>query len=202
MSDGATADLIVVGGGIAGLVAARRAALAGASVVVLEGGDDIGGMLRAATLGGDGSPGVASSPDVSSAATAAAAPITIDIGAEAFATRGGAVERWLDELGLGADVVAPETRGSWGHADGEAYPLPKTGLLGIPAHAAAPDVRAAIGIEGAARAAADATLTPDVGERAASLAELARIRMGERVVDRLVAPVARGVYSTDPELLD
>ncbi|GGA68453.1 hypothetical protein GCM10011490_18640 [Pseudoclavibacter endophyticus] len=185
-----SADLVVVGGGIAGLAAARRAALSGARVVVLEAGDRVGGMLRAATLGTGGGAGD-NAPE-----------LVVDIGAEAFAVRGGAVERWLGELGLAGETVEPLARGSWGYADGEAYPLPKTGLLGIPAHAGAPDVRAALGVEGAARAAADAMLTPDVGSQAGSLAELARVRMGDLVVDRLVAPVARGVYSTDPALLD
>lgn len=184
------ADLVVIGGGIAGLVAARRAALAGARVCLLESSDRLGGMLRRSRIAGDiGDIGIG-------------IDVEIDIGAEAFAVRGGTVARFLSEFGLDDDIVEPQARGSWGYADGAAYPLPKTGLLGIPAHPAAPDVRAAIGVAGASRATHDAALTPDTGTRTHSLGDLVRTRMGDAVVDRLVAPVARGVYSTDPDLLD
>lgn len=174
------ADLVVVGGGAAGLVAARRAARDGQRVVVLEAGALTGGMLRPGRLG----------------------DLTIDIGAEAFATRGGAVEALVAELGLADDVVEPNRLGSWAVADGEAYRLPLAGLLGIPADPSADEVVAALGPTGAAAAAADAGLPPEAGLDAPSLAALVRARMGDAVVDRLVTPVARGVYSIDPDELD
>ncbi|KAB1654553.1 NAD(P)-binding protein [Pseudoclavibacter chungangensis] len=173
-------ELIVVGGGMAGLVAARRAALDGLRVTLLDAGDVTGGMLRAGRLG----------------------DTVIDIGAEAFATRGGAVERLLDELGLADDVVEPRRLGSWAHADGDAYRLPLAGLLGVPADPSSPEVLDALGADGARAAAADATLDAAVGLDATSLAELVRARMGDAVVARLVTPVARGVYSLDADVLD
>ena len=175
-------DLLVIGGGAAGLVAARRAAAAGVDVLVLEAADRTGGMLRGATLGDEG--------------------LRIDIGAEAFATRGGAVRSLVEELGLGDEIVSPERSGSWGYADGAAYRMPAAGLLGIPANPRAPELVDALGAEGAARAVLDIGLPPTEGADARSLAELAQTRMGRAVLDRFVGPVARGVYSTDPEELD
>ncbi|KUF08070.1 FAD-dependent oxidoreductase, partial [Leucobacter sp. G161] len=62
----ASPHVAVVGGGVAGLVAARELALAGARVTVLEAAPELGGRVRAVELAG--------------------APF--DMGAEAFATRG------------------------------------------------------------------------------------------------------------------
>lgn len=179
-SDDAMPDLIVIGAGMAGLVAANRAVRADASVLVLEAGRTIGGMLRPATLGG----------------------VRIDIGAEAFATRGAALDPLLAELGLDADVVEPNQHGSWGYSDGTAYPLPKGGMLGIPADPLDDDARAILGEEAAQRAAADLELGPEAGMNAEHLADFVAARMGQIVVDRLVTPVCRGVYSLDARELD
>jgi protoporphyrinogen/coproporphyrinogen III oxidase len=48
------------------------------------------------------------------------------------------------------------------------------------------------------RARLDAVLPGAVGARATTLGELVEARMGRAVLDGLVAPVARGVYSRDP----
>ena len=169
----------IVGAGVAGLVAAHQFAQHGHAVRVLEAGDLPGGMLRAAELG----------------------ELTIDIGAEAFAVRGGAVAELVDELGLTGELVTPRALGSWGYQDGEAYAQPQGGLLGIPPGPDAPGLEAAVGAEGVAAVAHEALLDPRVGADAANLAELVRARFGERILQRLVAPVTRGVYSLDPEFV-
>ncbi|MGO1543435.1 MAG: protoporphyrinogen oxidase [Gulosibacter sp.] len=170
----------VIGGGVAGLVAARRLALAGVAVTVFEGSDRLGGLIQPARLG----------------------PLTIDIGAEAFAVRGGAVERLLVDLGLEDALVEPRTLGSGAYGSAGAYRLPAGGMLGIPAGADAPGLFEAIGAEGVAAVAAEAELDASVGADEESFAALVRTRFGERVLRRLVAPVARGVYSLDPELIE
>ena len=174
-------DVVVVGGGVAGLVAARDLAKGGAHVVLLEAGDRLGGMLRRHTVAG----------------------LDLDMGAESFATRNDAVERLAVELGLGNDVVAPDPRGAWLMTrDGRTAPIPQTGFLGIPGSPMAADVLAVIGQGGGFRAQMDSLLPSPVGARAGSLGELVRKRMGERVLDDLVVPVAGGVYSTHPDQLD
>jgi oxygen-dependent protoporphyrinogen oxidase len=81
-------------------------------------------------------------------------------------------------------------------------PLPKAGLLGIPSSPLAADVAAAIGWSGAFRAYAD-RLIPflKIGQER-RLGTLVRRRMGRKVLDLLVAPVATGVYSAAPDDLD
>lgn len=172
---------IVVGGGIAGLVAARRLALAGSDVLVLEATDAVGGQVARHTVGG----------------------LVLDAGAESFATRGGTVAALARALGLGDDIVAPSGSPAWLHrADGSSIALPATSLLGIPAVPLAADVIAAIGMRAALRAQLDTLLIGQVGMRARTLGELVRRRMGRGVLDGLVAPVVRGVHSADPDDLE
>ena len=85
------AHVVVVGGGIGGLVAALECAKIGMQVTVLEASDRLGGLVRSADVAG----------------------LTLDVGAESFATRGGQVRRLIEELGLGDDIVAPVPGGAW-----------------------------------------------------------------------------------------
>lgn len=170
---------IVIGGGVAGLVAARDLALAGRQVLLVEAAGSLGGQVRRHSVAG----------------------IDIDAGAEAFATRNTSVADLARELGLGDDLVAPNPAGSWLYtAEGAAQPIPTTGLLGIPA-VIDDGVARILGAVGAANARRDASLRSVVGADAATLGELVRARMGDEVVDRLVAPVTIGVHSAHPDEL-
>lgn len=174
-------DVVVVGGGVAGLVAARDLAKAGAHVVLLEASGVLGGMVRRHTVAG----------------------IDLDMAADSFATRTDAISRLAIELGLGNDVVTPDQRGAWLMTrDGRTAPIPATGLLGIPSTPMAADVLAVIGQKAGLRAQMDSLLPSPVGAKAASLGELVRRRMGERVLDDLVVPIAGGVHSMHPDRLD
>ncbi|QTX03438.1 protoporphyrinogen oxidase [Agromyces archimandritae] len=181
----ASVDLVVAGGGVAGLVAAVDAAHAGASVALLEASDRFGGCVGRVRLGG----------------------LTLDSGAESFALRGDVVQPYLEELGLGAEIVDPRPGGSslaFRDADGAlgVRRMPKTGLLGIPADPLAGDVVALIGAEAAERAAALDARPLELPEEPTALGALVRGRMGDEVLTRLVAPISSGVYSTDPDVLD
>ncbi len=176
-------DAVVVGAGVSGLVAARDLAAGGLRVLVVE---------QRATPGG-------------SVGRHEVAGLTLDSGAESFATRGGAVAALVDELGLGTRIVAPDPRGAWVQLASGVGPLPRTGLLGIPADPWSRDVRRTIGLVGALRAVLDRVLPARVGTgsgQAASgptLGSLVRARMGRRVLDRLVRPVVAGVHAADPD---
>lgn len=174
--------VVVVGGGVAGLVAALECAKVGMPVTVLEASDRLGGVVRSAELDG----------------------VRVDVGAESFATRGGAVADLIAELGLSDAVVAPAGGGAWvaGLPHGGAAPLPAGGVLGIPANPFADDVRRVIGWRGAWRAYVDRLRPPLTIGHERSLGALVRRRMGPEVLDRLVAPVTTGVYSARPDDID
>jgi len=178
----ASRRVVVVGGGMAGLVAALECAKVGLPVTVLEASDRLGGAVRSAEIAG----------------------LTLDVGAESYATRAGHVRALVDELGLADAVVEPVAGGAWvaGLPGGVAAPLPAGGLLGIPANPFADDVRRVIGWRGAWRAYADRWQPVLTIGRERSLGRLVRSRVGDRVLDRLVAPVTSGVYSSHPDAID
>lgn len=174
--------VIVIGGGIGGLVAARECAKVGMSVTLLESAASLGGAIRRAELDG----------------------IEVDAGAESYATRGGHVRELLTELGLTERIVTPNPAGAWlvGAANAAAAPLPKGGILGIPSNPFADDVRRIIGWGGAWRAYVDRLRPPLTIGKEHSLGRLVSTRMGDKVRDRLVAPVTAGVYSAHPDDVD
>lgn len=175
-------DVLVIGGGVAGLVAARECAQVGLTVTIIEATDKVGGPVAGHTLDG----------------------LTLDSGAESFAVRGGTVAAFVEDLGLTGQLVAPNAAGAWLHlpdlaAPKEAsvsVPLPKAGVLGIPGSPLADDVRRVIGWSGSLRAYLDRLMPVLTIGREHSLGDLVKKRMGQRVLDRLVEPVASGVYTT------
>lgn len=206
---GAAPDVVVVGAGVAGLVVARDLAARGRRVLVLERADRVGGCVASTQVAG----------------------LTVDVGAEAFATRSDAVPELLAELGLDDDVVPPSPAGAWLQLPDRAVPLPRAGMLGIPGSPWAADVRAAVGVVGALRASLDRLLPAGVGlgptagaeragstagatpalpgdrstgeePRTTSLGHLVRRRQGRRVLDRLVTPVVSGVHAAHPDDAD
>ncbi|MFF7294024.1 protoporphyrinogen oxidase [Microbacterium sp. NPDC008134] len=174
--------VVVIGGGIGGLIAARECAKVGMRVTVLEASDAVGGAIRRAELDG----------------------VAVDAGAESFATRGGHVRALLAELGIDDRIVAPAPGGAWlaGVPGVGAAPLPAGGLLGIPANPFQDDVRRIIGWSGAWRAYLDRVRPPLTIGHEHSLGKLVSTRMGDKVRDRLVAPVTTGVYSASPADID
>ncbi|KAF2411503.1 hypothetical protein B1729_19985 [Microbacterium sp. B35-04] len=166
----------VVGGGVAGLVVARRLAASGAAMTLFEASDRLGGTVARHEVGG----------------------LALDAGAESFAVRGGVVAALLAELGLADDIVAPTPGPAWLQpVTGEAVPLPATALLGIPSDPLAADVVRVVG-----RAAAERAVERDalpVHAVPPTLGALVRERFGDEVLDRLVAPVVHGVHSQHPD---
>ena len=76
---------VVVGGGISGLLAARELARSGVHTTVLEATGAWGGCVGSHVVAG----------------------LTLDSGAESFATRSSAVADLAAGLGLAGDIVAP-----------------------------------------------------------------------------------------------
>lgn len=182
MPQAAPAAALVVGGGISGLLSARELSAAGHAVTVLEASDRWGGCVGSHRLAG----------------------LTLDSGAESFATRTDAVSGLIAELGLAGRIVAPRPGGAWVQLPEGPRELPRTGVLGIPANPWDPEVRRSLGLAGSLRASLDRFLPASVGGAAevTSVSDLVKKRMGSRVLERLVSPVVGGVHSADPGMLD
>lgn len=187
-------DVVVIGGGVAGLIAALSSARAGLSVLLVEGSETLGGFVATQTVAG----------------------IRVDSGAESFATRGGLlrpnpdapkaalgpVAQLIQDLGIEDRLVSPNITGAWLQLPDGAAPLPKLTILGIPGAPLATDVRRIIGWGGALRAQLD-RYQPLLRVRPETdLGGIVRRRMGKRVLDRLVTPIVAGVHSAHPDLVD
>jgi protoporphyrinogen/coproporphyrinogen III oxidase len=172
-------DLAVVGGGISGLAAAWAGMQQGADVVVIEAADAPGGKLRTSPVAG----------------------IEIDEGADAFLARVPEAVRLCGELGLGDDLVFPATSTAYVWTDGALRRLPPEQLLGVPTDldaVAASGILTAAGVE---RARADLTAPDDALSGDEAIGTLVRRRLGDEVLDRLVAPLLGGIWAGDCDLL-
>ncbi|MDN3496973.1 FAD-dependent oxidoreductase [Planococcus sp. APC 4015] len=167
--------VVVVGGGIAGLVAAHECAKVGLRVTLIEAGE-LGGIIRSAEIAG----------------------MALDVGADGFSSAGGHVRALLEELHL-SDDIEPEARvASWSGG----APLPSGSIIGIPANPWDPAVRRIIGWSGVWRAYLDRLRPPLTIGQEHNLDALVRRRMGDRVVDRLVAPLTYGRHGLSPAGVD
>ena len=161
-------DVVVVGGGVAGLVAARELSTFGMSVLLLESSPLIGGKLRLAEVGG----------------------VRVDIGAESMLARRPEAVGLVAELGL--DVVHPAAGSAQIWTRGALRPLPRT-LFGVPLELDALATTGVLSDDGLARARAETVLP--LGPNDVSVAELLGSRLGHEVVDRLAEPMLGGVYA-------
>ncbi|HEY3530737.1 MAG TPA: protoporphyrinogen oxidase [Nocardioides sp.] len=161
-------DVVVVGGGVAGLTAARDLIAAGLSVLVLEGSPEIGGKLRLAPVGG----------------------VEVDVGAESMLARRPEAVGLAAELGV--DVVHPASQSSQLWTRDALRPLPRT-LLGVPLDLTGLAASGVLSAEGLDRATHE-SVAP-LGEEDVSVAELIGSRLGPEVVDRLAEPLLGGVYA-------
>jgi oxygen-dependent protoporphyrinogen oxidase len=160
-------DAVVVGGGIAGLVAARGIAATGRDVLLLEASPQVGGKLRSAEVAG----------------------LTVDVGAEAMLAR--RPEGLALAVEVGAEVVHPTAATSAVWSRGALRAMPRS-LMGVPLDL---DQLAASGVlspEGMDRARheRDSPVGDDV-----SVGDLVAARLGDELVDRLVEPLLGGVYA-------
>jgi protoporphyrinogen/coproporphyrinogen III oxidase len=170
---------VVIGGGVAGMVAARELAMNGRHVVLLEARDYVGGALRSMPLAG----------------------VDVDVGAEAFAVTRPETAVLIEELGLTQRVVVPRRWDARLALPDGVFPMPHA-MLGVPTDLQARDVVAILGEEEARRAKAlDAAAVTSV-DPGVTIGALVRDRMGDVVADRILGPVVAGVHAADPDLVE
>lgn len=175
-------DVLVIGGGLAGLTSAYTLQKQGARVALIEERGRPGGLICSGRFG----------------------DFTFDIGAEAFAAGAQEVKDLCGELDL--PLVAPRGK-SWifhheraGIPEG-ALPIPH-GMLGIPASLDDPGIVGALSEAEMERARQDLTMGPEVGAEETTVSGLVTARLGQAVLEKVVAPVAGGIHSASTDRLN
>jgi oxygen-dependent protoporphyrinogen oxidase len=169
----ASGRLLVVGGGITGLAAARAGLDAGFAVTLLEAGHGYGGKLALGHVAGS----------------------AVDLGAESILARRPEGTRLAQDVGLGEDLVHPATTAAGIWSRGELHPLPAGQLMGVPGDLRALGASGVLGSRGLARVQADRVMPKTPVTEDVAVGEYVARRLGREVVERLVEPLLGGVYA-------
>jgi oxygen-dependent protoporphyrinogen oxidase len=170
-----TSDRVVVaGGGITGLVAARDLALAGCSVILLEPGR-LGGKLQTTPFDGG----------------------LLDEAADAFLARVPEGIELCRELGLDGDLVQPAERRAHVWSRGALRRLPAGQVLGVPTDLDELAESGILSASGLAAAAAELDRPLVAPEDDPAIGGFFGERFGAEVVDRLIDPLVGGINAGD-----
>ncbi|SEC19249.1 oxygen-dependent protoporphyrinogen oxidase [Streptomyces sp. 2131.1] len=172
-ADRAPRNVVVIGGGIAGLAAAHRLVGAGLRVTLLEATDRLGGKLMTGEVAG----------------------ARVDLGAESMLARRPEAVALARAVGLGDRLQPPATATAALWTRDALRPMPKGHVMGVPGD---PSVLGEVlSPEGLARIAEDRELPPTAVGEDVSVGTYVADRLGREVVDRLVEPLLGGVYAGD-----
>lgn len=173
-------DVLVLGGGVAGLVGALRLAEAGRSVRLLEASERVGGVVR--TLRGNG------------LATPSALQFEADVGPDVFLARKPAALRLCRALGV--ETAVPRG-GALVQRGGRLHPLP-AGLSGlVPGQLWPLLTTPALPLRARLRAALEPLVPVRAGDADESLEAFAVRRFGRGAYAGLIEPLLGGLYGSD-----
>lgn len=173
--------VVVIGGGVAGLTTAYRLLAGGGGapdLTVLEADARVGGKLGFARVG----------------------DLLLEAAPDSFVARKPWAAELCRDLGIDGELVLPGTSGAYVWTDRGLLPLPG-GAFGIPATAGEFLWWPGLSWRGKLRALADLVKSPRGGELDEPIGGLLRRRLGDEIVDMLVAPILGGLFAGDVDRL-
>jgi oxygen-dependent protoporphyrinogen oxidase len=165
-------DVVVVGGGVAGLAAADRLGDAGAEVALLEAADRLGGNVR----------------------TVAFAGRPLDMGAEALLSREPTARDLCRQLSLDGEVVTPSCGRAFVWTPRGLRPLPADAIARMPGEFAGLIRSGLLSPLGLLRCGWDLIAPCRAPEGDVSIGDVVRSRLGRQVLDRVVDPLIGGIH--------
>lgn len=172
-----TFEHIVIGGGFAGILAAKRALDIDEKVLIIEANDHLGGLVFKAPIG----------------------DYHTDLGAESFSIIKDELQVLAIELGLESKLISPNPAGAYLLTGGTRIQIPK-GYLGVPLNLDDPTLCQVF--SQAEIAEAKRLDSQPFSFEAGTVSELICSRLGAAFNSRLVDPVLAGVHGSSSHNLD
>jgi oxygen-dependent protoporphyrinogen oxidase len=171
--------VVVVGGGVAGLVAARRLAQSGVRVTLLEANQRLGGQVRTVSVGGR----------------------WVDVGAEALHLGSPGVRALVDELGLTETVVGSRPGPSWLWTRDRLRPLPPGMTPTGPTRLRPVVTSRVMSVRGIGRAGLEPVAArlhaPLAVDEDVSVGDFVTARFGPEVTERFIDPLLGSLHAGD-----
>jgi oxygen-dependent protoporphyrinogen oxidase len=173
-------DVVVVGGGIAGLSAAYELQKRGVQVRLLEAGHRLGGVILTERFDG----------------------WVVDAGPDSLLVQKPAAVALCRELGIADRLVSTlEPRAAFVLRDGHLHQIPEGSFLGFPIHATALAKSSLFTWGGKLRMACEVVIPRGPGDADESIAAFVRRRFGPEAADYLAEPLLAGIHAGDAERL-
>ncbi|HEY2771625.1 MAG TPA: protoporphyrinogen oxidase [Solirubrobacteraceae bacterium] len=166
-------DVVVVGGGIAGLAAADRLTRAGVDVTLLEAADRLGGKIYTTSFAGR----------------------PLDLGAEMLVTREPTAVDLCRELSLDDDLVTPASSGAFVWTRRGLRPLPPDALARMPGGQLELIRSRLLSPLGVLRCGWDVIAPSRAPDGDVAIGAIVRSRLGRQVLEQIVDPLLGGIHA-------